>query len=53
MSILQARCAFKRAQIYEHIDDQIKAEDPFAAWLEGVDRYNKAYCVREEKKGEE
>ena len=47
------RCAFKRAQIYEHIDDQIQAENPFVTWLEGVDRYNKGYCVGKRKRGEE
>ena len=44
-SIMKERCEFKRTQIYEHIDDQIKKEDPFTSWLEGVDHYNKEYSV--------
>ena len=39
------RCEFKRVQIYEHIDDNIRAENAFRAWLASNDSFNLDYVV--------
>ena len=39
------RCEFKRVQIYEHIDDNIRAENAFRAWLAFNDGFNLDYVV--------
>lgn len=44
-SIRAVRCEFERTQIYEHIDDQIKAEHVFTAWLSSNDSFAKEYKV--------
>lgn len=44
-SIRAVRCEFERTQIYEHIDDQIKAEHVFTAWLSSNDSFEKEYKV--------
>lgn len=44
-SFQSARCSFKRIQIYEHIDDQIKEGNVFRAWLSSNDSFEKDYRV--------
>ena len=43
--VQQMRCEFTKTQIYEHIDEQIKAEHVFSAWLASNDSLNKEYEV--------
>ena len=44
-SFSSVRCAFKRVQIYEHIDDQIREGNVFRAWLSSNDSFEKEYKV--------
>ena len=44
-SFMRERCEFKRVQIYEHIDDTIREENAFRAWLASNDSYNLDYVV--------
>ena len=44
-SIAAVRCEFKRVQLYEHIDEQIVAEDTFRTWLKSVDGTDAEYKV--------
>lgn len=44
-SFSQERCSFKRSQIYEHIDDQIKEGNVYRAWLCSNDSFEKEYKV--------
>jgi hypothetical protein len=43
--IVQDRCEFKKVQIYEHIDDRIKEENVFHAWVRSNDSFNTNYEV--------
>lgn len=57
-SFSSERCEFKRVQIYEHIDDQIREGNVFRAWLSSNDSFEKEYKVtyptkEESKKMEE
>ena len=42
---VRERCEFKRIHIYEHIDDNIRAENAFRAWLASNDSYKLDYTV--------
>ena len=42
---VRERCEFKRVQIYEHIDDNIREENAFRAWLASNDSYKLDYTV--------
>ena len=43
--IIETRCAFKRKQIYEHIDDNIQHENSFRAWIASNDSFHLDYSV--------
>lgn len=44
--VQRIRCEFTKTQIYEHIDEQIKTEHVFSAWIASNDSLNKEYVVR-------
>lgn len=48
-SFVTERCEFKRKQIYEHIDENIKKENAFRAWLASNDSFNLDYSVKDNK----
>lgn len=47
-SFVKERCEFKRKQIYEHIDENIKKENSFRAWLASNDSFNLDYSVMDD-----
>lgn len=44
-ALMHERCEFKRKQIYEHIDENIRAENAFRAWLASTDSFHLDYTV--------
>ena len=44
-AITKTRCAFKRVQIYEHIDDLIRENNVFKSWMASNDSHEKEYVV--------